>query len=201
MVLGRSARRVRPTDPHDIRRHWCGCRTVATDRRRFRLRPESVVAAAALNDQQKCPDYPLCHRVAPARARATSLLAARGRRWCSTAPRFADCVDGSPPCSRSDISGSRSTRSRRLLADVADFFLANSGSSRRWRPTSDVDGVGGDRTIWRRRGSVPCAGAGVRWRRRATASDPRHSPPPGDIGFGPGRWPLTVFGFGHAPNR
>ena len=79
----------------------------------------------------------MCHCVT-ARARATSLLAARGRRWCSTAPRFADCVDGSPPCSRSDISGSRSTRSRRLLADVADFFLANSGSSRRWRPTSMV---------------------------------------------------------------
>src|ERR1700674_111778 len=74
----------------------------------------------------------------PARARATSLLAARGRRWCSTAPRFDDCIDGSPPCSRSDTSGSRSTRSRRLLADVADFFLANSGSSRRWRPTSMV---------------------------------------------------------------
>src|ERR1700675_1639086 len=72
MVLGRSARRVRPTDPHDIRRHWCGCRTVATDRRRFRLRPESVVAAAALNDQQKCPGLtPFAH-----------LTRARGGRRC-----------------------------------------------------------------------------------------------------------------------
>jgi hypothetical protein len=30
-------------------------RTVACDSRRFRLRPQSLVAAAALNDQQKCP--------------------------------------------------------------------------------------------------------------------------------------------------
>src|SRR6266446_5064097 len=42
-------------DQHDTRRHRCRSWTVATDCRRFRLRPASVVAAAALNDQQKCP--------------------------------------------------------------------------------------------------------------------------------------------------
>jgi hypothetical protein len=46
---------------------------------------------------------------------------------------------------------------------------APAGCTVLWWGGADVDGVDGDRTIWRRCGSVPCAGAGVRWRRRATA--------------------------------
>ena len=104
------------------------------------------------------------------------------------------------PCRRADVN--RSTRSRRLLADVAvSLFSAfrigptlvpvRSAASRRygalWGWPVDVDGVGGDRTIWRRRGSVPYAGSGVRWARGATVQQP------GDIGVDPGRWRLTYL--------
>ena len=47
-----------------------GARTVATDCIWFRSRPEAVVAAAALNDQQKCPGLPIV--VTPTRARAAT---------------------------------------------------------------------------------------------------------------------------------
>jgi hypothetical protein len=42
------------------------------------LRPESVVAAAALNDQQKCPSLTISHT--STRARGATLSAARAKK-------------------------------------------------------------------------------------------------------------------------
>ena len=43
-------------------------------------------------------------RTPSTRARGATLSAARARRSCSTAPRFDNGIDGSTPCSGSDIS-------------------------------------------------------------------------------------------------
>src|SRR5438270_10512830 len=78
MAPAMTGREPAESDQHDTRRHWCRCRTVACDSRRFRLRPQSVVAASALNDQQKCPGLTLS--LTSTHARGPTLSAARAKK-------------------------------------------------------------------------------------------------------------------------
>src|SRR2546423_13132038 len=71
-----------------------------------------------------------------------------GRRWWSAARRSTTALRGSPLCSRSDISGSRSSRSRRLLADVADSCFSEFRIGPTLDPATSVSAqAGGARTV------------------------------------------------------
>ena len=161
----------------------------------FARAPNRSWRLAALNDQQKMPGVDL-YGANSSRARARGALppaqllfsgflfsdiplageaAARARRWCATAPRSNNCVEGAYGIARFaereavESDGlARSTCRVRELRDAPVRRSVRQPGGR--RAAADVDrllvAIG---RCWRRRGSAPRAGAGVRWRRRATA--------------------------------
>ena len=102
----------------------------------------------------------------------------RGRRWCATAPRFNNCVEGG--LWHRSLCGARGRGERwaceidlrgARTAPAACAALCAAAGGR--RAAADVDRllvaifVGGDGRCWRRRGSAPRAGAALTGHRAA----------------------------------